>query len=163
LPGEFIGAPEAGWTEINPFADVEGPASFVSGEADSRLLRVKYFLRERDNAIVGKVWFGPRAGGPASHIHGGAIAAVMDEAVGAAAYHAGHTILLIRLNVNFRMMAPSMKEVMLETEIRKVHGRKVFVFARLHDEKGVSIAEAEGFGVKVPMEKLALERNKARS
>lgn len=80
--------------------------SFVSGDPFGNRIRVRYFKRERDGALVGKVWFGPGAEGPPGHAHGGSMAAVLDEALGAAAWMSGHPVVAAKLVTVFRRMLP---------------------------------------------------------
>ena len=80
LPPEVMA--ELGWKPFVPLALEGGQRSFVSGKPQSGLLRVHYFERQGDDAIVGRAWFGPGAAGPPGHAHGGSIAAVLDEAMG---------------------------------------------------------------------------------
>jgi len=60
-------APEEGWTPIEPLVSVGTGRSFVSGDPEGDRLRVRYFRRARDGALVGRVWFGPGAEGPPGH------------------------------------------------------------------------------------------------
>ena len=57
--------------------------SFVSSDKKSESLQVKYYLRKSDNHVIAYAWFGPKAEGPPNYAHGGSIAAVLDEAMGA--------------------------------------------------------------------------------
>lgn len=97
-------ASEVGWTPIEPLESVGTGRSFVSGEPSGDRLRVRYYRRERDRALVGKIWFGPGAEGPPGHAHGGSMAAVLDEAMGAGAWLAGHAVVAAKLTINFRRM-----------------------------------------------------------
>ena len=55
---------EAGWLATDPLFQVGSIRSFISGDPFGKRIRVRYFKRERDGALVGKVWFGPGAEGP---------------------------------------------------------------------------------------------------
>lgn len=144
---------EAGWIAIEPLVSVGTGRSFVSGEPDGDRLRVRYFRRERDGALVGKIWFGPGAEGPPAHAHGGSMAAVLDEAMGAAAWMAGHQVLAAKLTVEFRRMLPLENEAMLEAWVERVEGRKVVTRGRLSDSAGEPYAEAEGLFIVVAAER----------
>lgn len=76
------------WEPIDPFRAISRPF-FVSGDADDDRLRVAYFRRNEDDALLATVWFGSKAEGPPHHAHGGSIAAVLDEAMGASAWICG--------------------------------------------------------------------------
>ena len=98
--------PEPGWEPVKPFRLEGGRGSFVSGDPRGDRLRVSYFRRIDDGLLVGRAWFGPGAQGPPGHAHGGSIAAVLDEAMGAAAWLAGHLVVAVRLDTRFRKMLP---------------------------------------------------------
>lgn len=145
--------PEPGWSPIAPLAAVAATRSFVSGGQAPERLVIRYFLRDRDRALVGKVWFGPFAEGPPGHVHGGAIAAVLDEAMGAAAWMNGHTAVAVQLVTNFRALTPLESVAWIEASVASVDGRKVHTSATLHDSSGAVYAEAEGLFVVLTAER----------
>ena len=56
-------APEDGWTPVEPLCALGPTRSFVSGDPASERIRIAYFRRGADGALVAKVWFGPDAEG----------------------------------------------------------------------------------------------------
>ena len=146
-PPEVI--PEPGWTPIEPPRLEGGRGSFVSGDPEGDRLRVRYFRRADDLRLVGKAWFGPGAGGPPGHAHGGSIAAVLDEAMGAAAWTAGHVVVAVRLDTSFQRMLPLGTDATLEAWVDRVDGRKVWTRGRLLDAGGETFATAEALFVKL--------------
>ena len=141
--------PEPGWTPVDPLRLEGGQGSFVSGDPRGDRLRVRYFRRERDGRLVGRAWFGPGAQGPPGHAHGGSIAAVLDEAMGAAAWLAGHLVVAVRLDTSFQRLLPLGTDALLEAWVERVEGRKVWTLSRLLDGDGEPFAEAEGLFVKL--------------
>ena len=135
LPPSHFAAPD-GW---EPFELPPG-RSFVYGDTGDRL-RVRYF--HRGTALRASVWFGPGAEGPPGHAHGGAVAAVLDEALGIAAWAAGHPVVAARLVTDFRRMLPLGTVCTVETTVVSVEGRKVRVTGRLAGADGTVYAEAE--------------------
>ncbi|HVT15978.1 MAG TPA: PaaI family thioesterase [Thermoanaerobaculia bacterium] len=150
---------EPGWTPIEPFRleGLEGGrGSFITGEPEGHRLRVRYFVRERDGRLVGRAWFGPGAQGPPGHAHGGSIAAVLDEAMGAAAWMAGHLTVAARLETDFRRMLPLGTDATLEAWVERIEDRKVWTAARLLDgEDGEPFAAAKALFVKLDPERFA--------
>lgn len=136
--------PQAGWTALDPLESVGTGRSFVSGEPSGDRLRVAYFRRESDGALVGKVWFGRGAEGPPGHAHGGSMAAVLDEAMGAAAWMAGHMVLAVKLTTDFKQMLPLGTDASLEAWVERVDGRKVLTRGVLSGADGKPFATAEG-------------------
>lgn len=144
---------EPGWTPLHPLPEVEAARSFVSGEHQARF-RVAYFRRETDRHLMARAWFGPDAEGPPGHAHGGAVAAVLDEALGAAAWAEGHPIVVARLITDFRQMVPIGTDATVEAWVHKVDGRKVYTHARLTDPAGALLAEGQAICVRLNPEHL---------
>jgi acyl-coenzyme A thioesterase PaaI-like protein len=145
--------PEPGWIPVKPFRLEGGRGSFVTGEPEGDRLRVRYFRRESDGRLMGRAWFGPGAQGPPGHAHGGSIAAVLDEAMGAAAWLEGHLVVAVQLNTSFRTMLPLGTDAYLEAWVEGVDGRKVQAHGRLYTPEGAAFAEAEGLFLEIDRER----------
>jgi acyl-coenzyme A thioesterase PaaI-like protein len=145
--------PEPGWTPIEPFRLEGGAGSFVTGNAEGDRLRVRYFQRSGDHHLMGRAWFGPGAQGPPGHAHGGAIAAVLDEAMGAAAWVAGHIAVAARLDTSFQRMVPLGTDATLEAWVEREEGRKIWTTGRLLDGAGEPFALASGLFIDLPPER----------
>src|SRR5512137_2998051 len=115
---------EAGWMPFDAPSLVGESLRFVSGDPEGNRFRVRYF-RDEEKHLHARIWFGPETEGPPGHAHGGAVAAVMDEALGLAAWAAGYPIVVGNLNVSFRNMLP------LQNEVVSIEGRKIMVHGRL--------------------------------
>jgi acyl-coenzyme A thioesterase PaaI-like protein len=138
---------DAGWVPIDPFP-VTGPhVSFVSPGPTGGRLRVAYFRRPSDGKLVGRAWFGPETEGPPGHAHGGSIAAVLDETLGAAAWAAGHPVVVASLTVDFRQLLPLGTDATFEAWIDRTEGRKIWTRARLLDGSGQLLAEGRALCV----------------
>ena len=140
---------EAGWTQFDAPSLVGESLRFVSGEPDGNRFRVRYF-RDSEQHLHARIWFGPETGGPPGHAHGGAIAAVMDEALGLAAWAAGYPIVVGNLNVSFRNLLPLEKVVTLESRVVSVEGRKVMVHGRLFCDEDTVYAEGQCLCITLP-------------
>lgn len=136
---------EPGWTPFD-WSGHQVTRSFVSGEPDGDRLRVRYYTTD-GGGLAAKAWFGPGAEGPPGHAHGGAMAAVLDEAMGVAGWVAGHAVVAVRLVTDFVQMLPLGTVVRVETEVRAAEGRKVPVEARLVGPEGAVHARSEGLFV----------------
>ena len=127
-PVNLNGEPD--WTPFDAPALVGKSLRFISGEPEGNRFRVCYF-RDAQHHLHAHIWFGPETEGPPGHAHGGAVAAVMDEALGLAAWAAGYAVVVGNLNVSFRNLLPLQKVVTLESEVVSVEGRKIMVHGRL--------------------------------
>lgn len=146
---------EPGWTELSPRDALGQSGSFVCGEPEGQRLRVRYFVRDADGVVVGKAWFGPGAQGPPAHAHGGALAAVLDEAMGAAAWSAGHYVLCVELTTRFHRRLPLGTTARIEARVERVEGRKVYTRAVISDAAGQPFCEGEALNIALNEEQLA--------
>lgn len=139
---------DAGWLPFDAPALVGESLRFVSGDPEGNRFRVRYY-RDNDLHLHARIWFGPETGGPPGHAHGGAVAAVMDEALGLAAWAAGYPIVVGNLNVSFRNMLPLKKVITLESHVVSAVGRKVMVHGRIFCDD-TTYAEAECLCITLP-------------
>jgi acyl-coenzyme A thioesterase PaaI-like protein len=153
-----VTVPEHGWTPVEPLRALGPIRSFVSADPASERIRISYFRRESDGVLVAKVWFGPDAEGPPGHAHGGAIASVLDEAMGAAAWATGHCAVASRLAVRFRALVPLRVVVMAEARVRGTHVGRLHLNAKICGGGGTPFAEASGLFVQIAPERIGLSR-----
>lgn len=139
--------PEAGWTPLTHMTARSGHSYVIGREEDERM-RVAYFRRQSDGALVGKVWFGPWCEGPPGHAHGGSMAAVLDDAMGKIGWLSGHRVVAARITVQYRRLLPLGSDLTLEAVIDRVDSRKLHTRGRLYDEEG-PFAEAEGLFIEL--------------
>lgn len=145
---------EPGWKPIESLNEARTAESYVSGEPTGRRLRIRYFRRTSDDALVGRVWFGPGTQGPPGHAHGGSVAALLDEAMGFSAWTTGHRVLAAHIEVDFKAMVPLGSVLSLEARVEAIEGRKVRVAARLELADGEIAAEATGMFLQIRPERL---------
>lgn len=144
---------EDGWEPLGQF-NARTARSYVSGEPDGERLRIRYFRRASDGALTAKAWFGPGTQGPPGHAHGGATAAVLDEAMGFCCWLAGHRVVAAHIEVDFRGMVPIGAVATLEAAVERVEGRKVFPRARLSLGDGTLAAESSGIFLELDADQL---------
>lgn len=106
-----------------PFLALED--TFVSGDRTGRRFRIRYYHGDDKTRLRGKIVFGPGAQGPPDHVHGGAMAAVLDEAMGGVAWLSGHPVVAAHLDISFRRMLPLATPCVVETRVTAVEGRKI--------------------------------------
>lgn len=140
---------ESDWTPIRPFPGSGTRRSFVSGDPAGSRLRIAYFQRARDGLLVGRAWFGPGSEGPPGHVHGGAVASVLDEAMGAAAWFGGLPSVAARIEVDYREMIRLGMDAVFEAGVNAVNGRKIATYGRLLDPAGALLAQSEGLFIRI--------------
>lgn len=131
--------PEPGWEPITPFPSPEG--TFLH-EGDR--VRIAYFRKPNEPQLYARAFFGGKTLGPPGHVHGGALAAALDEAMGAVCWMNGHKTVAATISVKFVAMLPIATETTLESRIHRVEGRKIFTRASLTNPAGQAVAEGEG-------------------
>jgi acyl-coenzyme A thioesterase PaaI-like protein len=131
--------PEPGWEPVTPFPSPEG--TFLH-EGDR--VRITYFRKAGEPHLYAKAWFGSKTMGPPGHVHGGAMAAALDEAMGAVCWMNDHKTVAATINVKFVAMLPIETETILESRIERIEGRKISTRATLTNAAGELIAQAGG-------------------
>jgi acyl-coenzyme A thioesterase PaaI-like protein len=139
---------EADWTLFDAPSLVGESLRFVSGDPEGNRFRTRYY-RDTNRHLHARIWFGPETQGPPGHAHGGSIAAVMDEALGLAAWAEGYPVVVGNLNVSFKNMLPLLKVVTLESKVVSVEGRKIMVHGRLFCDEAV-YAEGQCLCITIP-------------
>lgn len=139
---------EAGWSPLSPITAKSG-RSYVHGRDGDERMRVTYFRRDEDGALVGKAWFGPWCEGPPGHAHGGSMASVLDDAIGKVGWLNGHRVVAARITVHFRRLLPLGTDATIEAWIDHVDGRKVHTRGHLLGDDGKPFAEAEGLFIEL--------------
>jgi acyl-coenzyme A thioesterase PaaI-like protein len=108
---------------------------------------------DRDAAIVaGEVSFGPAFEGAPGIVHGGFVAAVLDEALGMASALSGRACMTAELTTRFRSHTPISAPLRIEARLVSVDGRKVQTSGEIIDGDTV-LAEASGVFIAVGAEK----------
>jgi acyl-coenzyme A thioesterase PaaI-like protein len=146
--------PEPGWEPVVPFPSPEG--TFLH-EGDR--VRIAYFRKSNQPELYAKAWFGSKTMGPPQHVHGGAMAAALDEAMGAVCWMNGHRVVAATISVTFVAMLKIQTETILEASIDRIEGRKVYTRATLLAPAGGIVTKAEGLFIIMREETLrALDR-----
>jgi acyl-coenzyme A thioesterase PaaI-like protein len=139
---------EPDWVPFDAPSLVGTSLRFVSGEPEGNRYRVCYY-RDAEQQLRARVWFGPETEGPPGHAHGGAMAAVLDEVLGLAAWAAGYPIVVGNLNVSFRNLLPLERVVTVVSEIVSAEGRKIMVHGQICSDDLV-FATAECLCITLP-------------
>ena len=135
--------------DAKPFPDSTRKHSFISGNRESQVLRVRYFSHRESKEFLARAWFGPEAEGPPGLCHGGSQAALLDEGMGAAAWLAGYTVLAAKIEINFRKSIPLGTVVTVNASIDRKEGKKVYVTGSLVSDSGTVYTEGSGLFIEV--------------
>lgn len=111
-----------------------GPC-FICGSQNPKSIGVKWFYDEENN-IHCKTILTKEQQGPPDHAHGGSTAALLDEAMGFAAWILGHKIVSVNLNINFLKPVPLNIPIYVKANVTKISGRKIFAHGEIKFENG---------------------------
>jgi len=134
-------------TSGRPLPD-HGPC-FVCGTSNPHSIGVTWFVQP-DGRITATVTFREAQQGPPGFAHGGALAAVLDEAMGAAVWSAGYKVVAVNLNVDYRRPVPLGQPVQVEAQITGRDGRATYTRAELRLPNGETATVARGIYVEAP-------------
>lgn len=144
-----IGLADAGCEPVAPFPGGSGGRTFLGDDAAILRMRLKYYRRVADGALIAKAWFGPGTQGPPGHAHGGSMASLLDEVMGGCAWMHGHAVLAAQLVTNFRNPLPLGSLVIAEGWITHQEGRKIHTKGRIFSEGGLLFAEGEALFIEL--------------
>ncbi len=123
--------PEPDWETFHlPFDIASGRSMFVETESGPTI-RMRFYKRAADGALVGRVWFGEATFGPPGFVHGGVVSFVLDEAMGSAGWLAGYPCVAANLNIDFLEMTPIGCDCLIESIVEEVRPTKLAVAATL--------------------------------
>ncbi|NOZ73236.1 MAG: PaaI family thioesterase [Chloroflexi bacterium] len=125
-----------------------GPC-FVCGTENPHSIGVTWYIRD-DEAIVSEVIFTEAQQGPPGYVHGGASAAVLDEAMGAAVWRAGFTAVAVNLNIDYRRPIPLHQPVFVEAHLTDREGRAIPARGEIRLADGTVAVVARGIFVEAP-------------
>ena len=108
-------------------------------------------LRVDGERVGGRVTFDRRQEGAPGYAHGGAIATVLDDALGSVLMVLGRAAVTAKLEVDFRAPALIGQELQLQAWCEREEARKLYLKGQLQAE-GVLIAEATALFVAVGLE-----------
>ncbi len=122
---------------------------FVCGRENPHGFGVQWWLRD-DGTVHTRLAFRQEHQGPPGHAHGGALAAVLDEAMGAAAWAAGYKVLAGELHIRYRRTVPLGVPVTVEARVVDHQGRKVFTQGVIRLPDGQVATQAQGVFIEAP-------------
>jgi uncharacterized protein (TIGR00369 family) len=122
-----------------------GPC-FVCGTQNPATIGARWFVDEQSH-VHAELCLSERQQGPPEHAHGGALAALLDEAMGLAVWYAGHKVLAVNLTVDYRRPVPLGVPCRVEARLVEQQGRKLFTEGAILLPGGEIAAHARGIFV----------------
>lgn len=121
----------------------------ISGNCNAVSPQMQYF--QADDHLVGKVTFGAAYEGPPALVHGGYIAACMDEMFGIAVSHSHikEPCMTGTLKIVYRAPVPLEQPITYKAWMEREEGRKVFAKCTVTDPGGNLCCEGEAIFLKI--------------
>ncbi len=125
-----------------------GGSTFVFGETPGGF-GAELFLDEQ-GVVSGEVTIDTSKQGPPGHAHGGSLATLIDEAMGAACWQNGYRVLAVNLNFNYRRPVPLGVTVTITGKVERQDGRKIHTSGAVILPDGTVAVEGTGIFVEAP-------------
>jgi acyl-coenzyme A thioesterase PaaI-like protein len=132
------------FADFFPYSPIIGPRNPLAPPARFRI---------RDGRVIGSVRYPAACVGPPQSVHGGVIAATLDELLGSTNLLHGVGGMTGTLTVRYRAPTPILREIELEGWLERVDGRKVFTRGEMR-HAGRITAEAEGVFIRGSIDQL---------
>ncbi|XP_042345190.1 acyl-coenzyme A thioesterase THEM4 isoform X2 [Plectropomus leopardus] len=97
------------------------------------------FINNKEQKGVCIFQAGPLLEGAPGHVHGGAIATMVDTLIGTQAAFLFGPVLTANLNINYRSPIPLGSTVLLESSVDKKEGRKTFMSCKVTSTDGSKV------------------------
>lgn len=131
----------AGTLPLGQESEIRYTRSPLSGEMNPIAPPVSYEYGER--SIVARVRFHEGYQGPPACVHGGMVAALLDDALGRTRHLTGRNCVTGSLNISYKRPTPLNTDLVVEARIEEIHERKFRVTGEiLHDGQITASAEA---------------------
>jgi len=126
-----------------------GASPFLYGDQPNGF-GARFEYNEKNGQVVGKVTIDSAKEGPPKHAHGGSLATLIDEAMGACCWVNGHKVLAANLNINFKQPVPLNMEIIVIGEVDHVDGRKIHTKGHIMLPDGTISTEGTGLFIVAP-------------
>ena len=133
---------------LTPFAHAASNRCFGCGPANQTGLRLEFLLAD-DGSVVSFPTVASAFEGHPGYLHGGIIAALLDEAMSKTVRVRGISSMTRKMEVDYLRPVPGEKPLRLEGRIVRNEPRKHWAEARILDENGRVLAEAKGLFIEV--------------
>jgi uncharacterized protein (TIGR00369 family) len=98
---------------------------FVCGHENPHSIGITMFVDD-DGVLTSEFTLNEAHQGPPGYSHGGASAAVLDEAMGLVVWAAGYKVAAVNLEINYHKPLPLLQPLTLEAHITQTDERKIF-------------------------------------
>ncbi|MBI1855867.1 MAG: PaaI family thioesterase [Chloroflexi bacterium] len=132
---------------------------FVCGSENPHSIGITMWVND-DGVMTSEFTLTNAQQGPPGYSHGGASAAILDEAMGLVVWAAGMKVAAVNLEINYHKPLPLQQHLTLEARITEKDERKVFSAGEIRLPDGTIAVSGRGIYVVAPQlfEKVGLIR-----
>jgi uncharacterized protein (TIGR00369 family) len=122
---------------------------FVCGHDNPHSIGLTLYVDD-DGLMTTELTFNDAQQGPPGHAHGGASAAVLDEAMGLVAWAMGLKVAAVNLEINYHKPLPLHQPLTLEARVTEQDEHKVFSTGEIRLPDGTVAVSGRGIYVVAP-------------
>ncbi len=122
---------------------------FVCGDENPRGIGITMFVDE-DGVLTSEFTLNETHQGPPGHAHGGASAAILDEAMGLVVWAAGHKVAAVNIEINYHKPLPLHQPLSLVARITQMDERKIFSTGEIKFADSTVAVSGRGIYVAAP-------------
>ncbi|NOK86179.1 MAG: Acyl-coenzyme A thioesterase PaaI, contains HGG motif [Chloroflexi bacterium AL-W] len=108
------------------------------------------FYIQPDGSLAGQLTLDEAKEGPPQHVHGGALIAMLDEAMGACAWQHGYRVVAVNLQFDLKRAVPLNTEIIVRGWVEAKEGRKVWTLGEVLLPGGIVAVSAHGLFLEAP-------------
>ncbi|HUH97539.1 MAG TPA: PaaI family thioesterase [Anaerolineales bacterium] len=122
---------------------------FVCGSENPHSIGLTWWLDD-DGILTSEFSLTAAQQGPPDHAHGGASAAILDEAMGLVVWAAGLKVAAVNLEINYHKPLPLRQALTVEARISEKEEHKIFSTGQIKLADGTTAVSGRGIYVVAP-------------
>lgn len=122
---------------------------YVCGSSNPNGIGITWFTDE-ENTIYSEFILDLSQQGPPGYAHGGASAAILDEAMGVAVWRSGYNVAVVNLEINYKLPLPLGQWLKLEARFTERKDRKIFATGEIRLTDGKIAVSGTGIYIEAP-------------
>lgn len=123
--------------------------SQVRGSKLIQAMGVQFYVLD-DGTVAADFTIGEAQQGPPGYAHGGALASLIDEAMGAASWFSGKRGLSVHLGFDYKQPVPVGATIHISAQVDRQEGRKIFTSGSIWLPDGSVAVRGDGLFVDAP-------------
>lgn len=133
---------------------------FVCGTDNPHSIGLTWFIE--DEILTSEFTLNESQQGPPGYAHGGASAAILDEAMGLVVWASGHKVAAVNLDINYHKPLPLNQKIFVEARIARIEERKIISEGEIKLADSTVTVSGSGIYVVAPhlFENVKIDRSK---